>query len=448
MTEYDVKAVFGLKGDGVTDDSAAFTTALASIGQGKDNLYFPSGTYIIGSLVTVTRSLRFAAGATLQKTTTFSAATMLDVTVSGVVIDGLTLNGNRTNGAAGYGIRFSAGRCTLKNAYVYRNKGVGVYATGSTVFLTCQDSESSENDGGAGFGQNGDGFYADGGATIYCYGCRAIENNRWGYFLDRNAGSGCEWNQCYAEGNANGYVAWCDNGKAWNLTSVRDNSFGFVLGRDIGTYLTTGWVVDNFHCNRTGDGFTRADGTVIATDGAGTGLRVIGCTQNRFGDVVVDSPNGYGVAVVTNSQGGSTYNTFRSITVTGAVDPGIHMSGTSSYNTVGHASLKGCTQAFSLGEGTNYASNNHFGVCLVDKNSYGIIRCTDASSNNTWDQIVGVDNWNTGSSTDANALMWFSGAGTTGNVIKRFRHKTITSPAPAGTFNQVSSATGNSYTAG
>lgn len=42
----DVKAAFGAKGDGVTDDTAAFELAIASIAR-KGAIYVPKGTYVL-----------------------------------------------------------------------------------------------------------------------------------------------------------------------------------------------------------------------------------------------------------------------------------------------------------------------------------------------------------------------------------------------------------------
>ena len=55
----DVKAVFGAKGDGVTDDTAALQAAFNSLSQSAPVLWIPHGTYLITRTLTITGNQNF-----------------------------------------------------------------------------------------------------------------------------------------------------------------------------------------------------------------------------------------------------------------------------------------------------------------------------------------------------------------------------------------------------
>lgn len=132
---------FGAKGDGVTDDTAAFQLAANS-----GSLIVPAGEYLIDAVKRVSINLdktvvRMDAGARLRaKANSSSRYYLLDVNASDCDIDcgGAEFYGDRlkhtfTAGSwheHGYGIFIGGARNKLRNVFVYECTGDGVGVTG------------------------------------------------------------------------------------------------------------------------------------------------------------------------------------------------------------------------------------------------------------------------------------------------------------------------------
>lgn len=99
FAEKNVKS-YGAKGDGVTDDTAAFTTAIAASAGGV--LVVPEGTFIVsGITIDVALELRIREGGTV-KLKNASNANVITISHSDVIIRGAgCIDGNRANQSAG-----------------------------------------------------------------------------------------------------------------------------------------------------------------------------------------------------------------------------------------------------------------------------------------------------------------------------------------------------------
>jgi Pectate lyase superfamily protein len=100
----NVKTVFGAKGDGVTDDTAALQAALNSIANSHYVLWIPSGNYLISKPLTITSVSNVTILGEDPRTTTISwggaqGGTMLTLDgCNGINIGRLTLDGQSTSG--------------------------------------------------------------------------------------------------------------------------------------------------------------------------------------------------------------------------------------------------------------------------------------------------------------------------------------------------------------
>jgi hypothetical protein len=116
---------FGAKGDGVTDDTAAINSArTAALGK---TLYFPKGTYLVSSAITITSSEHWVfegnignsvagtPGAYLIKKSTLNAD-LITITGYGTVIEGGGILGQVGNGGNGFTIQ--ANSVKLLNPWV------------------------------------------------------------------------------------------------------------------------------------------------------------------------------------------------------------------------------------------------------------------------------------------------------------------------------------------
>lgn len=134
---------FGAKGDGSTDDTAAFLAAIAAVtANGGGRLNIPSGTFIISSTLTITNGITVV-GAGVKSVPT-SAGTNLKWAgaASGVVInvtgsiEGVELSGFGIdcNSVAGYGLVFDRQRfSSFKHLRIrnYISGGIYIYTTGT-----------------------------------------------------------------------------------------------------------------------------------------------------------------------------------------------------------------------------------------------------------------------------------------------------------------------------
>jgi hypothetical protein len=102
----NVKTVFGAKGDGVTDDTLAFQSALNSIAKSHYVLWIPSGTYLISKPLIMTGVSNVTILGEDPRTTTIlwggpQGGTILTLDgCNGINIGRLTLNGQFTSGIA------------------------------------------------------------------------------------------------------------------------------------------------------------------------------------------------------------------------------------------------------------------------------------------------------------------------------------------------------------
>lgn len=438
----------GVVGDGTTNDSTNIATAQSSIGA-SDTLLFPAThTYLVGSMVTITRNWRFESGAKIKKSATFTDLYALTCATAGLTVNGLELDGNRTGGAAGGGIRFNSGGAnTLLNANVYRCKGVGVYSTSSGTNLRCINSQSNENDGGAGFGLNGDGFYVDASGKMTCIRCTATENNRWGFCCHDSAGTGNRYEMCTTQRNANGFVFLSNSGVGSNLTSIKDNHFGFKLGKDNGSAACTGWVLDGLVAKNTGSGFTRVDTVVVSQDNAATGLETYGAQNNTINSITAIGPQGYGLALASNTAQPSSNNRIRALFCYGAQDPAMVITGNAANNTIDYLYAQGATVALSVAETAGTPTGNYIRDMVADSCTYGIVR-VGAGTNNRIGNCVGIDCYNINTGVIPALLYFYDaslGTSPTGNTVSRFQHTTVVNSAPNATFQQGAGVSGNNY---
>ena len=128
----NVKA-YGATGNGFTDDTVAINKAIAAISSSKTILYFPAGTYIVSSTLTLANPMHVL-GDSQPSTVIYLASNsncnVIDVTSSDVTFEQLTVNGNQPNQPDGnyYGISYATAlsNLTLKSVTV-TNASTGVF---------------------------------------------------------------------------------------------------------------------------------------------------------------------------------------------------------------------------------------------------------------------------------------------------------------------------------
>lgn len=122
---------FGAKGDGVTDDTAAITTAIsASVAVGK-SLFFPAGTYITSGIAAITNMSLVGEGATqtiikLKNSTNSGLITSSSSNIDDVYISNIRFDGNSSNNSAGDTLTIKGARPTFINVQVINSAGNGI----------------------------------------------------------------------------------------------------------------------------------------------------------------------------------------------------------------------------------------------------------------------------------------------------------------------------------
>jgi hypothetical protein len=141
-------APYSATGDGTTDDTAAFTAAIAAvIVAGGGTLWIPAGTFKVTSALTVASPMRFVGGGLGSIITTTSAtANVFTVTSTsndpGVEFEGLYFKSTVTR-SAGYYIESASAngtkvrRCRFEGAY----NGIGATGTPNFQGLVVEDNE-------------------------------------------------------------------------------------------------------------------------------------------------------------------------------------------------------------------------------------------------------------------------------------------------------------------
>lgn len=129
---------FGAVGDGVADDTAAFTAAIAAAPGSGVRIYAPAGTYLISSKLTLSKEiLLFGDGC--SQTTGDDAATkilkgaamttaLIDVTSASVSIEHIGFEG--VTGNTGDGIHVKSSRCSIRNVSVHKMGQDGIRVGG------------------------------------------------------------------------------------------------------------------------------------------------------------------------------------------------------------------------------------------------------------------------------------------------------------------------------
>lgn len=166
---YSSVADKGAKGDGATDDTAAFTAAFAD----STTVYVPPGTYIVSGVSIPTNGTLFGAGvASILKLKAATANAVVSVGTSGTLRD-LQIDGNKSNQVAttAHGVLCAnASNSVIHNIKVVNTKGDGINITGAgTLRLGVHNCELT------GYAKNG--VLVEAGTSIIISECNVHDSD-------------------------------------------------------------------------------------------------------------------------------------------------------------------------------------------------------------------------------------------------------------------------------
>lgn len=131
---------YGAVGDGITDDAAAIQAAVTAVTAGS-RIYFPEGTYKVGSGINISKSVRLIGSAsTTLKLSTHDMNILWVSSTSNVVIESLRFDGNRaTLGAGGWALIYlvDVSNVVVRDCSFINAQSTGLSITrGSSIWVT------------------------------------------------------------------------------------------------------------------------------------------------------------------------------------------------------------------------------------------------------------------------------------------------------------------------
>ncbi len=117
----DVKTVYNAAGDGATDDSAAITNAISQCkAQGYDGIYFPEGTYMVSTTLTIPSQFFFAGSGDATIESSASSGNIVAVNKSGrIYINWLGFKGIKVQAFYHHGSISTVENCVVTDGIVH-----------------------------------------------------------------------------------------------------------------------------------------------------------------------------------------------------------------------------------------------------------------------------------------------------------------------------------------
>jgi hypothetical protein len=175
---------YGAKGDGVTNDTAAFAAAATSAAALKQMLFIPGGTYVIGNWTPSASLYVYGAGASntilRRPANAVTNDAVINLTQGGVTLESLTVDGNKANNTlASQCISVTSnGNYTMRGLVVRNAKAVGGFGSGIAMSSTNDQTALTQTviEDCIVTGCDSSGVSVDECWNIRIDGCRAAQN--------------------------------------------------------------------------------------------------------------------------------------------------------------------------------------------------------------------------------------------------------------------------------
>jgi hypothetical protein len=287
--------VYGAKGDGSTDDATAINAAITAASTAGGTVYFPPGTYIVGSVIKLLSNVRLlGAGwtASILKAKNTSNIVILEgeayagVGIVNSAVEQLGLDGNKANNAtATHGLKVQSQNLYCDKVIVKNCRGDGFRINLTTE--TQQEVAGLDNSFSASraIGCEGYGFYINAHDTVL-NDCQAIQCKEAGFEMLTNAYMFYCHSWCYSSGetvtktgyNLHGDVV-CVSCVAEGASERQVNLSG-ANNRWIGGEVFDSTGKPNVPCFEVNAGTQTLDGVYVHGFGTGGGVKFVNEGEN------------------------------------------------------------------------------------------------------------------------------------------------------------------------
>lgn len=264
---FNVKdGAYGAKGDGVTDDATAIQAAIdAAIEAGGGIVFFPAGTYVIGTTLKLQTGVRLMGANVRAVTLKLKDEANADIlttegygvsSIANAAIEAISFDGNSANNTSGNGLKLDWISSRMEWVFVHDCEETGIY-----------EQKTSADEGLREFGEMDCATY---NVKVWDCGGRGIDwgghdchftdvigiSNEAGNWRFRESADACKLSQCHGYGKADyafeyesGYMRFsnCDAEGATkaNVRIAGDNGqwIGGEVFRDSGGAGTAGFLV-------------------------------------------------------------------------------------------------------------------------------------------------------------------------------------------------------------
>ena len=358
-------SAYGARGNGVSDDTRALQDALdaaANAGPGSTVTSQPGVTFLVSHLTVRGRRLTLDLEGSTIKAARSTHGSLVTVAGSRDTLTHLTLDANRVSSEA---LRWQGANGTLRDAHLTNGPYLGLMIVNSALVTAIAVSST----------RFGDVCFDVNVGTLIAHGDAALDCGYAGFFFSpTSTGNVLDGSSSH---NSIGALIQSDGGHIAHFVSSDDNDFGVLMDM-----RAAHWSADYVETDNVGLSNRVAEGT---------GVELIGASDNSFNRVVAYHNPGYAFALTSASDHNTVASLLANDTGGWNTNPGLMIDTGSNANRIGRAAVIGHSVCLHIGETAPYtpSSGNWIGTLTAIDCPYDAIRI-DYGNKNTIGHVLVV----------------------------------------------------------